>query len=445
MDILVRLNYLWGNYYFMKKSISWGKYPLFDFSIKNFNNYNHKSNFIKNSIPFGNGRSYGDSCLSKNLIDIKNQNHFLSFNEKLGILVLQSGVLLKDIIYTFLPKGWFLKINPGTKLITVGGAIASDIHGKNHHIDGCFSECVNWLKLLLPTGKILKCSKNENKEFFFATCGGMGLTGIILEAEITLKKIKSKNIKQTTVKTNSLKETFQVFESIKDERYSVAWIDCLSKKHLGKGLVMYGDFMDDGDLEYKPKKKINIPFDLPSFLINKWTIKIFNWFYYNKKLKKISSKKVNFDSFFFPLDFVDNWNRIYGKNGFTQYQFILPKENSFIGLSSILEKIAQSRKGSFLAVLKLYGKENDNYLSFPFEGYSLCLDFKLEKGIHRFLDRLDEIVLKHQGRIYLAKDVRVRKDVFEKGYPNINKFRALRKNYNLENILSSLQSDRIGI
>lgn len=430
----------------MKQSVSWGNYPTEELDIIPYHSTLLKDKIKSAFIPYGNGRSYGDSCVSEILVDTKGLNHYLAFDSKNGILTLQAGVLLEDIIDTFLPRGWFLKVNPGTKLITVGGAIASDIHGKNHHIEGCFSECVNWFMLQLPSGSIIKCSKTENPTFFHATCGGMGLTGIILEAQIQLKKINSRYIHQTTIKTKNLQETFKVFESIQQEPYSVAWIDCLSTgKSIGKSLVMYGDFLNDGILDYYPKKKLNIPFYLPSFTLNTLTVRIFNYLYYHKVFKKKSSKKVDFEAFFFPLDAIKNWNRIYGKNGFTQYQFIFPKESSYEGLSSILAEIAKSKKGSFLAVLKLYGQENNNYLSFPMEGYSLALDFKIEKGIFELLNRLDQIVLKYNGRIYLSKDVRVSKSVFEKGYPKIELFRKFRTRYDLNEQIHSLQSIRVGI
>lgn len=431
----------------MNKSLSWGMYPRnFLFRIKDFNESNLRSNFKLNCIPYGNGRSYGDSCISKNLISFKNHNHFISFDKVNGVLRVQSGVLLEEIINVIISKGWFLKINPGTKLITIGGAVASDVHGKNHHVEGCFSECVNWFSLLLPSGEVVKCSRDENEELFLSTCGGMGLTGFIVDVEIKLKKVNSIFIKQKSIKSKNLNETFKIFESIKSDPYSVAWIDCLSKgDKLGRGIVMSGEFCDDGALEYSRKKKINIPFNFPSFALNTLTVKIFNWFFYHKNAKKISHQKINFDSFFFPLDSIRNWNRIYGKNGFTQYQFILPKEESYEGLKSILNEISKSGKGSFLAVLKLYGKANKNYLSFPLEGYSLALDFKIDKGIFNLLDKLDQIVIKHKGRIYLSKDVRVSKETFEKGYPLINKFRDIRKKYKTNEVLTSLQSQRVGI
>lgn len=428
---------------------SWGNYPKTENRVFCFDK-NSTLRYIIDEynelIPYGNGRSYGDSALSKNIIKVRTHNYFLNFDETNGLLHVQAGVLLSEILSVFVPRGWFLKITPGTKLITIGGAIASDVHGKNHHIEGCFSECVEMFKLMLPDGEIVQCSKQENSELFKATCGGMGLTGVILDAKIALKKINSKYINQITIKTRNIKETFEAFEKYKGKPYSVAWIDCLAKgNELGKCLLMVGDFSDDGKLDYQTKKKLNVPFNFPSFFLNTLNVKAFNFLYYGKAMAKISKQKVDIDTFFYPLDAIDNWNRIYGKNGFTQYQFILPKENSLNGLGEVLKSISQSGKGSFLAVLKLYGQANDNYLSFPMEGYSLALDFKIEKGVFELLDKLDDIVLEHGGRIYLAKDARVSKEVFEQGYPQIDKFRTIRKKYRMGEKFNSLQSWRIGI
>jgi len=428
---------------------SWGNYPKIENREFVFNDEDELRDILKNSdelIAYGNGRSYGDSALNKNIINVRSNNLFLDFDEKEGLLHLQSGALLSEVLEVFVPRGWFLKVTPGTKLITIGGAIASDVHGKNHHIEGCFSECVKEFNIMQTDGSIINCTKEKTPELWYATCGGMGLTGIILDAKIYLKKIESKNIAQTTIKTSNLKETFEAFEKYKDSPYSVAWIDCLAKDHnIGRCLLMVGDFMDDGDLDYKEKKRLNIPFNFPSFALNRYSVKAFNWLYYNRVKEKISKQKVDIDSFFYPLDAINNWNRIYGKNGFTQYQFIIPKESSYDALSEILSAISDSGKGSFLAVLKLYGKENSNWLSFPVEGYSLALDFKIEKGLFELLDKLDEIVVKYNGRIYLTKDVRVSKETFEKSYSEIDKFREYRKNSNLDKKFSSLQSKRVGI
>ena len=429
--------------------MSWGMYPKIKNTVFKFDKKKTLRKIINEHdklIPYGNGRSYGDSALSSNIIHARPKDYFIDFNEETGLLHVQTGVLLSEILESFVPRGWFLKVTPGTKLITVGGAIASDIHGKNHHVEGCFSECIKEFKIMLADGEVVTCSKEATPNLFKATCGGQGLTGIILDAKIYLKKINSQYIDQTTIKTKNLKETFEAFEEYQDKPYSVAWIDCLAKgDKIGKCLLMVGDFRDDGKLDYKVKKQKNIPFNFPSFTLNNWSVRVFNWLYYGKVKQSISKQTVDIDTFFYPLDTIGHWNRIYGKNGFTQYQFILPKETSYEGLEEILTTISKSGKGSFLAVLKLYGKANDNYLSFPMEGYSLALDFKIEKGLFDLLDKLDEIVVKYKGRIYLAKDVRVSKEVFEKGYPQIETFRQYRKENKMDIKFQSLQSKRVGI
>ena len=429
--------------------MSWGMYPKVKNTIFKFDKKKTLRKIINEHdklIPCGNGRSYGDSALNSNIVDVRSKNYFIDFNEETGLLHVQAGVLLSEILESFVPRGWFLKVTPGTKFITVGGAIASDIHGKNHHIEGCFSECIKEFKIMLADGEVVTCSKEVTPNLFKATCGGQGLTGIILDAKIYLKKINSQYINQTTIKTKNLKETFEAFEEYQDKPYSVAWIDCLAKgDKIGKCLLMAGNFRDDGKLDYKVKKQKSISFNFPSFVLNNWSVRVFNWLYYGKVKQKLSKQIVDIDTFFYPLDAIGHWNHIYGKNGFTQYQFILPKESSYEGLEEVLTAISKSGKGSFLAVLKLYGKANDNYLSFPMEGYSLALDFKIEKGLFDLLDKLDEIVVKCKGRIYLAKDVRVSKKTFEKGYPKIESFRQYRKENKMDSKFQSLQSKRVGI
>ncbi|MES3018330.1 MAG: FAD-binding oxidoreductase [Bacteroidota bacterium] len=428
---------------------AWGNYPEVDALIYYYRGQTDLSPMLNTRAPFiafGNGRSYGDSALSEKVLRMTQHNRMLSFDNELGKLTCESGLLLSDIIKVFLPRGWFLQVTPGTKLITVGGAIAADIHGKNHHQLGCFSSCVESFKLVLPDDRIVSCSEKENTDLFRATCGGMGLTGIIIEATLFLKKVQSSKISQTTIKNADLEQTFEAFEKYKNSPYSVAWIDCLAKgKSMGRSLLMCGEFLTDGHLDYREKKSMNVPRFFPAFLLNALTVRVFNFVYYNKVVNRITTKDVSVDSFFYPLDAIKNWNRVYGKNGFVQYQFILPKDNSFEGLREILHIIAESGKGSFLAVLKLYGEENENYLSFPIEGYSLALDFKIENGLFELLNELDILVLKYSGRIYLAKDARVSKEVFEKGYPKITVFRDLRDRFGMKNIFSSRQSERLGL
>jgi FAD/FMN-containing dehydrogenase len=425
----------------------WGRFPVINANPLYFENLNSLVRNIESArvvIPFGNGRSYGDSALAAKYIPMRARDRILCFDENTGLLSCESGVLLSEIIEAFLPRGWFLKVTPGTKFITIGGAIASDVHGKNHHVEGCFSECVESVSLLLPDGNICTCSKGE--ELFHATCGGMGLTGVILEARLWLKRVSSQYIEQTTIKTRDLQETFDSFEQYAGMPYSVAWIDCLSKGNdMGRCLMMVGDFLENGSLEYTGKRNFNVPFEFPCFTLNNLSVKAFNHYYYKRAPEGKSTRRIGIDTFFYPLDVIDNWNRIYGRRGFTQYQFILPKESSFDGLKEILHIVAKSGKGSFLAVLKLYGKANDNYLSFPMEGYSLALDFKIETGLFALLSKLDSIVVYYGGRIYLAKDARVSRKTFEAGYPKLDKFMEMREKLGLKEKFNSLQSNRLGL
>ena len=432
------------------KLSGWGRYPIVESQPLLYKScaglIKSITNITELCIPYGNGRSYGDAALASLHIPMRRLNRLLAFNESTGLLTCESGVLLAEVIEIFLPKGWFLKVTPGTKKITVGGALASDVHGKNHHIEGCFSECVQEFTLLLPDGKVKTCSPTKNIDLFHATCGGMGLTGVITQISFYLKPVKSKWINQTSIKTKNLKATFEAFEKNANSPYSVAWIDCLSKgNRLGRSIVMLGEFSLDGDLNYLPKKAINIPFNFPNLALNKFTVTLFNKLYYSKTSVGESTQKVGVDSFFYPLDAMNHWNRIYGKNGFVQFQFILPKAVSYEALSQILEQISKEGTGSFLAVLKLYGKENDNWLSFPMEGYSLALDFKMQPKLEQFIDELSQVVAQYKGRIYLAKDALLKRDIFEQGYPKVMKFRDLRQKYALNLYFQSLQSQRLGL
>ncbi|MCP4108487.1 MAG: FAD-binding oxidoreductase [Desulfobacteraceae bacterium] len=431
------------------KLTGWGRYPRIDACCYSFESGKYLQKCLEKKgtfISYGLGRSYGDSALNNQVILTRRFNKILDFNEESGIVTCESGVSLAGLISAFLSRGWFLSVTPGTKFVTIGGAIASDVHGKNHHKAGCFSSCVKSLELMLPDGNIVQCSKEKNRELFLSTCGGMGLTGVIVSAEIQLRKTESAYIDQKIVKARNLEEIFKYFEQYADWTYSVAWIDCLAKGNdLGRSILMIGEHADDGFLHLPRNKKLSVPLEFPGFALNKHTVSLFNWLYFNKVRKNIIDNQTTIDSFFYPLDAVHNWNRIYGKNGFTQYQLVLPKEKSFEGLSRILNKISESGLGSFLAVLKLFGPENDNYLSFPLEGYTLALDFKIEPRLFPLLDALDNIVLEYGGRIYLSKDVRLSQEVIEQGYPRINNFRAVRKQYGLENKLRSRQSVRLGI
>lgn len=428
---------------------SWGNFQTKPNKLISFSSRSELLSILaekKQIIPRGNGKSYGDSSLNDQIINTLNRNIFINFDRKTGILNCQSGVLLDDIINIFVPLGWFLNVTPGTKFITVGGAIASDVHGKNHHLVGTFSNFVLSFNLAMPDGNILQCSSTENKTLFQATCGGMGLTGVILDAKIQLRRIPSALMEQMTIKTKNLEETLQVFERYKNASYSVAWIDCLTrKKSLGRGLFMSGEHADAGGFDFQQKRKLTVPINFPSFSFNFFSAKLFNMLYYHKGNSSYIKQKISIDSFFYPLDQINHWNRIYGKSGLIQYQFVLPKKNSLLGMRAILNKISDAKKVGFLAVLKLFGKSNQNYLSFPIKGYTLAIDFRREPDLFPLLEQLDKIVVEYGGRIYLAKDCRISKKIFEQGYPNIQLFRDIRKKYHLNESLSSFQSQRIDI
>tara|TARA_B100000965_G_scaffold249404_1_gene209496 strand:- start:3739 stop:5040 length:1302 start_codon:yes stop_codon:yes gene_type:complete len=426
---------------------SWGKFTDIDAYQYSWNNIKELKTLItsnKSFIPSGNFRSYGDSAFSDNIINCKINNRVLSFEKSSGVLKVQAGITLSKILSFVIPYGWFLGVTPGTKYSTLGGVIASDVHGKNHHINGCFSEYVLDIDLMLPNGAIVNLKKDD--ELFKATCGGMGLTGVIVNATIKLIKIKSTNINQTTIKTNDLAETFDVFEKYSHKRYSVAWFDGFaSGKNFGRSIIQIGDFAADGDIKFKDQSIKFIPFKLFSLFLNKYIVYIFNYIYYSFTSSKKIISKVHFTKFFYPLDKFSNWNKIYGKNGLIQYQFILPLEKSYDGIKDIFSIIQKRKIYPFLAVLKLYGEKNDNFISFPIKGYSLALDFKRDHEALEMLKDLDSTIVKYGGRVYLTKDAHVNELNFKKMYPDVNKFIKIRKKYYLDEKMKSSQSMRIGI
>lgn len=402
----------------MQSVSNWGNFPTIETEVKSEEAYAKIKNYINHNneiIARGNGRCYGDASLAKHIFSTKKLNKFISFDRLNGILECEAGVLLSDILEISVRQSYFLCVTPGTKFITVGGAIAANIHGKNHHFEGSFCEFVIEFNLMNERGEILKCSRTENSELFWATIGGMGLTGIILKVKFQLKKIETSYIRQESIKAENLDEIFQLFEESKDWTYTVAWIDCLQKgKNIGRSIIMRGEHAllnelpqkySQKPLEIKRKFSPTVPFFFPNFVLNNLTVKIFNYFFYAKQRAKFLKNIIDYETFFYPLDAINDWNKIYGKSGFIQYQMVIPKENGKKGMRKILETISKSGNGSFLAVLKLFGESNPKaYNSFPMEGYTLALDFKVNKNLKKLVENLDEIVENFGGRIYLAKD-----------------------------------------
>lgn len=439
---------------------NWGNYPKADAEVVKASSAGGVGRVLKEGRPLiarGLGRSYGDSSLGGRVLSTLGLDRFTGFDPSVPSLECEAGVSLGEILEYFVPRGYFLSVTPGTKFVTVGGAIAADVHGKNHHRDGSFSEHLLWMDVMLPGGEVQRCSKKENVELFRATCGGMGLTGVILRAAIRLRNIETAYIRQTTHKARDLDGILALFEEHIDATYSVAWIDCMAKgKGAGRSVLMLGEHARSGELEggaatagnpllLKPRKTHSVPVNMPAFTMNRLTVKLFNTLYYGRHKSGRHDSVVDYDTFFYPLDGVLNWNRIYGKKGFTQYQFVIPKEGGREGLLRVLDEIAGSPFGPFLTVLKLFGRGNENDISFPIEGYTLALDFPVSQRLFGFLDRLDSIVLDHGGRLYLAKDSRMSAEMFRRSYENSEKFVKYKQMIDGEGKMRSLQSERLGI
>ncbi len=433
---------------------SWGRYPVSNSTLHYPQSIEQLSQTIRAQhesekaewIARGMGRSYGDSALAPLLLATKGLDHCISFDESTGMLRCAAGITLDTILELFMPRGWFLPVVPGTRFVSVGGAIASDVHGKNHHVDGTFCEHVASLALMLPGGDIIECSASENAELFRATCAGMGLTGIVIEASLRLRKIQSSAIEQRTLRTHNLEEVFAKFEENLHCTYSVAWLDCLATNdHLGRSLLYLGEHATDQRFSLPGKGKISVPFSSPSFLLNRYSMSLFNTAYYHKPIRESRTQRIEAFQYFFPLDSIAHWNRLYGRNGFLQYQCVIPDEGALQGIRAILDRVSNAGKGSFLSVLKKLGPANNNLLSFPMQGYTLAMDFKFEKGIFAILDELDRIVADHGGRLYLAKDARMSESFFKQSYPQWEAMRAIRQNYEADKIFNSLQSRRLGL
>lgn len=439
----------------MKKQIAnWGNYPVMESDEESFafpDQLNQLLDEEADFIPRGNGRCYGDASLAQRTISTLKYDKILSFDAETGIFECQSGLILDQILEVIVPRGWFLPVTPGTKFITVGGAVASDVHGKNHHVDGSFSNHILDMDIVLASKKVITCSPQMNEDLFEASCGGMGLTGLITRVKFRLKKIETSFIKQKQIKARNLEELIQLFQTYHQYTYSVAWIDCLKKgEQFGRSILMLGEHARLGDLDKQqlrdplqlPKKKqINLPFNLPSWALNAFTVKAFNYLFYAKNFKPEINNVISYEPFFYPLDAILHWNRGYGKNGFVQYQFVLPMEAK-PGLIEILNRISDKGLGSFLAVLKVFGKQ-ESIISFPKEGYTLALDFSVRPGLLEFLDGLDQVVLRYGGRLYMSKDARMKPEVLQSGYPDLGKFKDIVRKYNPEAKIHSLQSDRL--
>jgi FAD/FMN-containing dehydrogenase len=380
----------------------------------------------KSMLPFGNGRSYGDSCLNDRgiLIDARGLDRFMAFDPQAGALRCEAGVLLSEVLALAVPQGWFLPVTPGTQFVTVAGALANDVHGKNHHRAGTFGRHVTCFELLRSDGTRLRCSPTENPDWFRATIGGLGLTGLITWVEFRLKAVPGAEITQEIIRFGRHQEFFQLSrESDKSFEYTVAWIDCAARgTSLGRGLYIRGNSAEGEGSRHAtaPGTRLRVPFDPPFALVNGPGLRVFNALYYRKQFRARTRSTVHYSKFFYPLDAIGAWNRIYGSNGMLQYQCVIPHRHAEAAIPEILRQIARAGTGSFLAVLKLFGNlASPGLLSCPRPGATLALDFpNLGKRTFELLDRLDEITMAAEGALYPAKDARMSADTFRRSYPD---------------------------
>ncbi len=439
------------------KLSGWGRFPVLDCRVETPRDETALRALLgeRPLIARGAGRSYGDSALNEGLtISTARFNRMLAFDAETGALTVEAGVVLGDVIGAFLPRGWFPSVTPGTKFVTIGGMIAADVHGKNHHGAGSFGAHVLWFDLMTADGSVLRCSPDRNPQLFRATIGGMGLTGVILRVAFRMVRVESAWIRQETIAAFDLDATMAAFEASQDWTYTVAWIDCLSSgKALGRSLVYRGeharlDELDDakrGEPFRTPENTTKrVPFNVPSWTLNRWSVRAFNVVYYWNGRRRPREHLVDWDSYFYPLDTVLGWNRIYGRRGFVQFQCVIPLKASRKGIAALLRETAASGQGSFLAVLKLLGPQESTF-SFPMVGYTLALDFPVTQKALALLERLDRITLDHGGRFYLAKDARMQRQTFTASDPRGAAFRALRMEIGAASCFTSAQSERLAL
>ena len=414
----------------MKAVSSWGRLsaePHHVFSARDLPALQQALRHSSNpGLAHGMGRSYGDACLNPGgtLWLTGGLDHFIAFNEDNGRLVCEAGVLLRDIQRLAVPRGWMLPVTPGTQLVTVGGAIANDVHGKNHHVLGSFGDHVQRLTLLRTNGETIECGPHERSDWFAATVGGVGLTGIITQAELQLRRTPGPWLDTETLAYANLDEFFQLADASEAHwEHTVSWIDCISGGG-GRGVFMRGNPIVTAPRPLPTAQQRTMPLVPPVSLVNRLSLRPFNVAYYHLKKWRAGRAITHYEAFFYPLDNLLEWNRMYGPRGFFQYQSVVPRAVGRDAIQAMLREIARSGDGSFLAVLKTFGNRQPvGMLSFAQPGVTLALDFPNHGArTHRLFERLDAIVRQAQGRIYLAKDARMPRELFEAGYPRLPEF-----------------------
>ena len=413
------------------------------------------------AIPRGLGRSYNNAAQSAGgvVISTGRLNQIVSLDPGTGVVVAEAGVSLEQLMVAGLPHGWFVPVSPGTRQVTVGGAIAADVHGKNHHVAGSFAGHVTSFDILFPNADQAAphtVTREADPELFWATAGGMGLTGFITRATIQLKRVESALVKVDTVKTRDIDETMAVLaEHDQKYGYTVAWSDDLATgKNLGRSVITSGDFASLDDLDagrradpfaFNPRAILDVPNLCPPGLMNPYSIRLANAAWYLKAPRLREHEIQTISQFFHPLDGIRNWNRVYGPGGFRQYQYVMPF-GAEAAVRRSFELVSAHRAPSFVTVLKRFGQADPGLLSFPAEGWTLALDFPARtRGLGPLLDELDKLVVAHGGRVYLAKDSRVSAAALEQMYPRLPDFRKLRAELDPHGAMASDLSRRLGL
>ena len=408
------------------------------------------------TIARGLGRSYGDCAINadRQVIGTTHLDRLLGFDDATGVLTCEAGASLEAIIEAYTPRGWFPMITPGTKFVTVAGCIANDIHGKAHHAQGCFSTCVDAMTILLASGEVVTASRSEHPDLFWATFGGMGLLGVILTATLRLRKIETTYFHQKSIRAANLEAMFNALdENDSQYPYSVATLDIFAAgEDLGRGVLTVGDHARLADLpphlakdplRISTRSKLAIPFNFPEYTLNPLTMRVVNAVI--QRIQASAPAIGHYEQFFYPLDKINNWNRGYGKRGFTQYQFVIPFEDGLAQMRRILTAILSSGELPFLNVLKRLGKESGGTLSFPREGYTFAIDFPIRATTPALIRRLDAMIVEAGGRIYLGKDSYTDAATFRTMYPEIEPWLAIRAKYDPAGVFTSNLARRIGL
>ena len=415
---------------------SWGRYPKYDANLIPLQWQGDfpgvASKLHDSALPVGKGRSYGDVCLLRggNLLVTTGMNRLLAFDETTGVLTAEAGITLAQILDFAVPRGWFLPVTPGTKYVTLGGAIANDIHGKNHHVAGTFGVHVPAFEIARTDGSRMICSRSQNADMYAATIGGLGLTGLITWAQLTLKPIVSRKIDYEGIQFHGVDEFLDLTAQSQHIEYTVSWIDCTSTgKNFARGIFMQGDHSKvRGELKPSPEPKLFFPIEAPGFALNKLSVSLFNTAFFHKQIHKRVVTLQDYEPFFYPLDKVLEWNKLYGKRGLLQFQYAIPWESAREGTIAILTEVAKSGLASFLAVLKAFGDvPSPGMMSFPKPGITLALDFPIKpaKSFPLF-ERLADMTRDFGGRLYPAKDAAMSASQFQAFYPQWQQFARFR-------------------